>query len=145
MIIKPDPHLARYVFEKQQNPDRKLWWLAVKRRDLEDVDRLVEISHGNRESIKTSQDWQVLDELLKFFAYRWPTEFKDFIEAMPKIKESRNPGGYSKNKEMMYLAALPPRLEGLIKTLFPLQEFNKDFMYKLIRKYRIFRVGGKNS
>ena len=142
MIVKPDTFLLFYKLEKEQNPDSKLYWLAMRRKDIEDVDRLVELSHGNRENIKSAEDWKILEEVLAFFVRRWPEEFAQFKTTIPKIRASRKPGGYSDSKEMMYVASLPPRLERLIKSVFPHQQFNKTFIYKLISKYKIFRIGG---
>jgi hypothetical protein len=142
-IIKPDPFIPIYKFEKTQHPEKKLWWLALRQKDVEDVDRLVGLSHGNRETVETPKDWAILEEVLKFFINRWPEEFKEFKEAVPQIKATRRRGGYTQNKEMMYLASLPPRFERLIKAVFPKQQFDKEFVYKLINRYKIFKVGGE--
>lgn len=143
MIIKPDKYIPFYALEKQKDPKKKLWWLQVRRQDIDDVDNLVELAHGSRESIRSEQDWVVFDNLLKFYIMRWPREFEEFRKTVPQIRATRRSKGYSASKEMMYLASLPPRLERLIKIIFPLQKFNKDFIYKLIRKYKIFRIGGE--
>jgi len=142
-IIKPDPFLAVYKYEKMEHPEKKLWWLAVKEKDVDDVDKLVELSHGNRETVERPQDWVILEELLKFFINRWPEEFTEFKKTVPQIRASRRKGGYTQNKEMMYLASLPPRFERLIKAVFPRQQFDKDFIYKLIRRYKVFSIGGE--
>lgn len=141
-IIKLDPFLPLYEAEKLMNPSKKMWWIQVRKQDVEDIDRIVELSKGNRDTIKTESDWQVFNELLKFFIYRWPSEFEEFKKTIPQIRATRRDGGYSANKEMMYIASLPPKLERLIKTVFPAQQFNKNFIYKLISRYTIFRVGG---
>jgi hypothetical protein len=141
-ILKTDSYLPAYVLEKKQNPDKKLWWLQVKRKDLEDVDRLVAISHGNRETVKTAQDWMVLEEILKFYISRWPNEFLEFRKTVPQIRATRRTGGYTKDKGIKYVASLPPRFENLIKIIFSLQVFDKTFVYKLINKFKIFKVGG---
>jgi hypothetical protein len=142
-IERVDPYLPFYVFEKQQNPQSKLWWVAVKQKDLDTIDKLVEISKGKRETVTSEKDWEIMAELLKFFENRWPEEFKEFKEVIPQIRATRRAGGYSKNKETMYLGALPPRFERLIKAIFPRQQFNKDFMYKLVNRYKLFKVGGE--
>jgi len=144
-IVKPDTFLPFYILEKQQKPDKKLWWLQVTKKDVDDVDRLVALSHGNREIVQSPKDWEIMEELLKFFVTRWPREWEEFAKVIPQIKGTRRTGGYSKNKEMMYLASLPPRFERLIKAVFPLQQFNKDFIYKLVNKFKVFKVGGENK
>ena len=144
-IVKPDTFLPFYILEKQQKPDKKLWWLQVRKEDVDDVDRLVALSHGKRETVQSPKDWEIIEELLKFFVTRWPREWEEFAKVIPQIKATRRTGGYSKSKEMMYLASLPPRFERLIKAVFPLQQFNKDFIYKLVNKFKVFKVGGENK
>jgi len=144
-IIKPDTFTPFYILEKQRHPDKKLWWLQVRQKDLDDVDKLVALSHGNRDTVQSPQDWDIIEELLKFFVTRWPREWEEFAKVIPQIKGTRRTGGYSKSKEMMYLASLPPRFERLIKAVFPLQQFNKDFIYKLVNKFKVFKVGGENK
>jgi hypothetical protein len=143
MIQKVDPYLPFYILEKQQHPEKKLWWLKVRQRDLDDVDRLVALSHGKREECNTPKDWEIMEALLDFFVNRWPSEWEQFAKTIPQIRATRRQGGYSQNKEMMYVASLPPRFERLIKAVFPLQSFNKDFIYKLITKFKVFKVGGE--
>jgi hypothetical protein len=139
-IVKPDPFTPYYAFEKRKNPEQKLWWMAARRRDVESIDRLVELSHG-RDRVETRTDWDALGEVLKFYVTRWPQEFLEFRQVVPQIRDSRRTGGYTTNKEMKYLASLPPRLERLIKYTFPAQQFDKKFVYKFISKYKVFRVG----
>jgi hypothetical protein len=144
-IVKPDSYLPFYILEKQQNPQKKMWWLALKQRDVDTIDHLVEISKGKRETVSSAKDWEIMDELLSFFIQRWPNEFNDFKESMELIRQSRLKGGYSRSGEIKYTASLPPRLERLIKAIFPLQQFNKEFIYKLINHYKIFKVGGEKN
>jgi len=141
-IDTPDPFISIYAFEKHKNPEKKLWWVQVSKKDLEDVDRLVELSHGHRDVVSTQKDWTVVEELLKFYSARWPVEFDEFKKTIPQIKATRRKGGYSVSKEIKYVASFPPRFERLIKSVFPLQQFNKDFIYKFIRKFTLFKVGG---
>ena len=144
-IEKADPYLPFYILEKETKPKNKLYWMAVKQDDLDTIDHLVELSSGKREEVRSQKDWEIMEELFNFFAKRWPNEYKDFKDAVPQIRSSRNRGGYSKSKEMVYMGALPPRFERLIKAIFPLQSFNKDFMYKLIKRMPLFKIGGEGN
>jgi hypothetical protein len=46
---------------------------------------------------------------------------------------------------MKYVGALPNRLERLIKVIFPYQHWNKEFVNKLVKRFKIFKVGGENN
>jgi hypothetical protein len=144
-IQRVDPHLPNYVYEKSVHPDAPIVWRQYEKTVVEDVDKIVELSHGNREVVKTSKDWEILEELLKFYIKRWPQEFAEFKETIPNIRHSRRDGGYSKSKETMYVGAIPPRFMKLIKVIFPQQQFDKKFVWKMVTKIPLFRVGGVNN
>lgn len=131
-----------YAYEKATNPEKVMVMRAFRQRDVEDVDRLVEISKGNRETVKTENDWQVLNELCVFYIQRWPQEWMDFRSTMPDIRQTRKSRGYSTSKEIKYVAAIPPRLMKLIKVIFPYQQWNKKFLYEFIRRFKPFQVAG---
>jgi hypothetical protein len=142
-LVIPDKYVGFYKAHKAMNPSQKLYWAAFKKNDVDTIDHLVEISKGKRETIKSQKDWEIVSELLDFFAQRWPEEFKDFKQAIPDIRKSRRAGGYSKSKEIKYVGAFPPRFERLLRVIFPLQQFNKDFVNKLVKRIPLFKVGGE--
>ena len=110
-----------------------------------DVDKLLELSHGNRDVVKTEKDWEVVFALLRFFHDRWPDEFNDFKSQIPDIRGSRRAGGKSAEGNLMYVGALPPRFIRLIRTIFPLQQFDKKFIWKIVKKIPLFKVAGVNN
>ena len=144
-IVIPDQYEPFYIHEKITNPNAKLYWAQFKRGDVEAVDHLVRLSHGKRETVSSQNDWKVLEDVFEYFARRWPHEYKDFKDAIPQIRESRNAGGYSKSKEIMHLGSLPPRFEKFIKAIFPLQKMNKEFMYKLVKRFPLFRIAKEGN
>lgn len=141
-IDKVDNYMPLYAYEKATNPDKVMIMRAFRQKDVEDVDRLVELSKGNRETVKTDEDWNVLANIIVFYIQRWPNEWMEFRNSMPDIRQTRKSGGYSGSKEIKYLAALPFRLERLIKVIFPHNQFNKSFSNKFIKKFKVFQVGG---
>lgn len=141
-ILKTDEYMPLYAFAKAANPDQVMMLRAFREKDVEDVDRLVEMSRGNRETVKTDKDWQILNELIVFYIKRWPNEWMEFRASMPEIRQSRRAGGYSKSKEIMHVASLPFRLERLIKVIFPYQQYDKKFMWEFVRRFSAFRVAG---
>jgi len=144
-IVIPDQYEPFYIHEKRTNPDSKLYWLQMRKGDVEDVDHLVKISRGKRDRCITENDWSVLEEVFDFFAKRWPSEYQEFKKVIPDIRSTRRAGGLSESGGIKYLAALPPRLERLIKTVFPMQQFNRMFMDKLMRRFRLVKVGGERN
>lgn len=140
-----DPYLSAYVYEKATNPSKKLFWRAYKENQVRTVNKIVELARGKREIVKTLDDWDIVEELLRFFASEWPAEFNEFRKSIPDIRSSRRDGGYSESGEIKYVGAMPPRFMKLIKAIFPFQQFDKKFVNKLVRKIPLFKVGGVNN
>lgn len=141
MIIRPDEHMASYVYQKQVDPDTKIVLRQFERRVVDQVDKIIELAHGQRDYITSQNDWLVVEEIMKFWAKEWPNEWIEFKQSIPDIRSSRNEGGYSDSKEIKYVGAIPPRLMKLIKAIFPAQEWNKNFINKFVNKYKVFKVG----
>lgn len=141
-ILLTDPYMEFYAAHKTLHPEEKIMLRAFRQKDLEDVDKLVELSRGNREEVKTEEDWNVLASLIVFYVQRWPDEWMEFRNTLPDIRQTRGNGGYSKSREIKYVLSLPFRLERLIKAIFPRNQFNKKFSYQFIRRFKIFQVGG---
>ena len=136
-----DPYLPHYIYEKATNPKTRLVWRVYAKDIVRTIDKIVEMARGQRDKVKSGKDWEIVEELLKFFAVKWPAEFNEFRSAIPDIRSSRRDGGYSENKEIKYVGALPVRFMRLIKAVFPEQQFDKKFIYKLVRRIPLFRVG----
>lgn len=116
---------------------------AYKRDVVETVDSIVELAHGQRDFIKSENDWKVVEELLKFWAKKWPHEYIEFKQSVADIRETRADGGYSKSKEIKYVGALPSqRFMKMIKAIFPAQQWDKTFTQKFVNKFPLFKVGG---
>jgi len=141
-IITPDQYEALYKYEKTVNPTANLVWKQYKKNDVQAVDRLVQLSRG-RMSVTNETDWVVLEGVIKFFAERWPNEWDKFTKTIPDIRQTRGQGGYSKSKETKYVGAFPLRLNKIIKIAFPLQQFDKTFVNKFVKRFKIFKVGGE--
>lgn len=145
MLDTVDPFLALYAFEKSKDPDKRLVWVQYQADVIRDVDRILELAHGTRETVKSQQDWEVVEALFRFFVVRWPKEFADFKASVDLIRHTRNPGGKSLSREIMYVGAMPPRLERMIRVIFPHQKFDKTFIYKLVKKFKLLKVYNENN
>ena len=144
-IQTPDPYLDHYIYERATNPKSHIVWKQYRKSMVERTDRIIELAHGQRDTVKSQSDWAVVEELLKFWAEEFPQEYQEFKITIPEIRRSRNDGGYSSTREMKYLGALPPRFIKMIRVIFPFQQFDKSFMYKLIKRYPGFKIGGVDN
>ncbi len=141
----PDPHLATYIYEKVTHPEHKLYWKAYKKRQVDMANRIVELAHGERDVVKSQGDWEIVGELLKFFIQEWPKEFEEFRRIIPDIRGSRREGGYSDSREIKYVGALPVRFMKMIKVIFPFQQFDKQFVNRLVKRIPLLKVGGEGN
>jgi hypothetical protein len=138
-LVTVDPFTPLYTYEKMKDPSKHLVIRAFKKSLVMGVDRLVELARG-RDSISTDSDWMVLERVVEFYANEWPEEWAEFVKTIPDIRATRNEKGLSVSKEIKYVGAIPPRLERLIKVVFPHQVWDKKFLYSLVRRFKIFKV-----
>lgn len=116
------------------------------KKDVDDVNYLVRISRGKRDVVSGDKDWAVVAKLFEFWTRRWPNEWQEFGKTIIDIRATRaRKDGKSKTGEIKYLGALPPRFIRLIKAIFPLQQFDKKFVYELTKRIKIVRVGEKHD
>lgn len=139
-----DPYVKLYEFEKATKPHLAMVWRQYQQRDVNFVDKLVHLSRG-RQTVSTESDWKALEEVIKYYSQRWPEEWREFERTVEDIRLSRSSGGYSQSKEIKYTASIPARLERMIKIAFPHQQFDKKFIAGLVKRYKIFKVGGEKN
>lgn len=141
-VTKADPYLDHYAYELATDPKAKIVFKQYEKKLVDRTDHIIQMAQGERDEVKSAKDWEIIGELVKFFADEFSDEWDEFVKSLPDIRSSRNEGGYSSTREIKYLGALPQRLIKMIKVIFPFQQFDKKFMYKLIRKFPVFQVGG---
>lgn len=136
-----DPYESVALYEKMQNPNKRIVMRQFKRADVQAVDKLIELAQGNRDVVVTDSDWRLVEIIFQFFMERWPAEFQAFYESIPDIRGTRRSGGYSKTKELKYVGALPERFMRLVKVIFPYQQYDKKFVNKLVKRIPLLKVG----
>lgn len=141
-IIKPDPYLAPYIYEKETNPDAVIVLKQYEKRIVDRINHIVELAHGERDTITSENDWKVFEELLVFFKEEWSNEFNQFRESASDIRQAKGEG-YSKSREILHVGSIPPRLMKLVKAIFPSQQWDKKFVNKLVKRFPLFKVGGR--
>lgn len=144
MIIKNDKYEDLYMGVKQTDPNVQLVWKSFERRLVDQVDAIVELAHGERELVKSDADWKIVEELVKFYARNWPAEFKEFKESIPDIREYKGEG-YSRSREIKHVASMPGRLMNIMKAIYPLQQWDKKFTDKFIKRFPLFKVGDESQ
>ena len=123
----------------------KMQYIPVIKGDLDAVDYLTKLGRG-RTSVKTSDDWYVIGKIFEFWTRKWPHEWREFGKTIKDIRATRrSKTGKSASGEIKYVGALPPRFMRLIKIMFPYQQFNKEFVYKLVKNIKIVKVGERND
>ena len=119
---------------------------AFQKRDVEDANYLVRISHGKRDLVKSLKDWEIIAKLFEFWTRRWSEEWQEFSKTIIDIRATRaRKDGLSRTREIKYVGALPPRFMRLIKAIFPQQQFDKKFVYALTNRIKIIKVGEKHD
>lgn len=119
---------------------------AYKKSDVEDVNYLIRISHGKRDSVKSLEDWEIVAKLFEFWTRKWPYEWDEFGKSIIDIRRTRaRKDGKSTTGEIKYVGALPARFMKLIQIIFPEQKFNKKFVYELTKRIKIIKVGEKHD
>jgi len=139
-ILKPDQYIGLYTTVKQMNPNAQIVLRQYERRLVDAVDHIVEMAHGERDSITSENDWKVFEELLTFFATEWPHEYMEFKESIPSIRQIKGEG-YSESREIKHVGSIPPRLMKLTRAIFPSQVWDKKFVNKLVKRFPLFKVG----
>ena len=142
MIETVDPYESFYQVTGQPYELR-----PVKKSDLQAVDYLIKIS-GQREDVKTIDDWGVVAKIIEFYSRQWPEEWTDYIQQNKDIKATRaRKDGYSREKGKegtRYVASLPGgHFPKLFKIIFPEQQWDREFTSKFINNIKIARVGEK--
>lgn len=139
------PTHAVYKFEKLKDPSFQYEVRGIARTDFEFVEMLEQLTRG-ASTIDNSRHWEIVKEIFEFLYSRFPEEFVEFKDQMQAIRQTRlNAKGYSKSKEIQYVGALPFRFERMIKKCFPDQQFNKEFIWKLVRKLPILAVSQSDN
>jgi hypothetical protein len=141
-LVTVDPFMPLYAYEKLTDPKKNIVLRQYRKSLVEGVDRLVEKARG-RQAVATESDWALIEDIIKFFRNEWPDEWIEFENAVPDIRHSRGAGGYSKSKEIKYVGSIPRRLDRLIKKIFPYQQWDKKFVNSLVKRFKIFKVGGE--
>lgn len=112
--------------------------------DVEFVDMMLNKLGRNAAFVETDKDWELIGDLIRWFIYRFPEESKEFKESLSMIRNTRaNEKGYSKTKEIKYIAILPPRFLRIFQKFYPLQELNKSFMAKFLKKFPLFKIADR--
>lgn len=108
------------------------------------VDSLIKVGRGRGgETVRTENDWKLVEDIFSFWVKQYPKESKEFFDTVPQIRNTRTRAdGLSDSKEIKYVGTLPPRLMHFIKIFFPYQQYDKDFVYKLVKRFAILKVGG---
>lgn len=105
---------------------------------VEAVDRIVEIAkkNGSQDYIQTEADWRTVETIYKVFSIMYPETNKDFEKAVKSFRDKSNTHGIGKDGEglVQHTLEVPQPFYQMMKTIFPLQEWDRKFCLKMAQK-----------
>lgn len=118
-------------------------------------DSVVKLGHGRGgpfEQVSNETDWQVIAGLVDLYATFFPQSWKDFVKDNKVISSAQaNRHGLIADKgtkkggeaQIRQLGQWPFELEVMIKTIWPNQKFNKDFLRGFMKRLPVFKTVDK--
>ena len=110
-------------------------------RDIEAATRLIKLrdKHG-------SDYWPVIEECLKIWESKHPSEYKSFLWEIEDVKQTRsNKFASSKTEMYRYTLDVPEKVIYMLRKLYTTEEMpmDKEFFRKWARKFPRMRVSEK--
>ena len=114
---------------------------------VEFTDSLIDIAkrNGSKSRVETSHDWKTLDYIYRGWRILFPQTSKEFEDHMKNWRLLATKGGLSKEKNALiqHKLEIPLPLYQMIKTIFPDQKWNKEFVKKFSQNFGSFRGSDK--
>ena len=118
-------------------------WRPFSKHQVACVDAILKAANGKHGSVESELDWKLLEEMWKIYAWFFPAEVEAFKQSVAETRATRNVGGYSATKEMIYLGAIPGRFMKMVQVIFDTQRFDKKFSNKLVKRLSLFAVASE--
>ena len=103
------------------------------------VDKLIEVANknGSKNYIQTSYDWQTLDFIYRGWCILYPEYARPFEKHMQSVHLHGNKLGISREGEaiIQHQLEIPVSLFQMIKTIFPKQTWDKQFVAKFAKHF----------
>lgn len=104
---------------------------------VEFVDRIIPMSNHR-------SPWEVIDEMITFWASKNPVQYKSFIIEVKEKKLSRsNQYGGATSSGQRYMLDVPHDLLVMIRVVYPDMEFDKKFFREFAKRFKQFAVVDK--
>ena len=110
---------------------------------VEAVDSIVNLAkrNGCGKTIIREKDWEVLEQIIKMWQIIYPQESDFFYKSMKKWWEHTKRLGVSKEKGgamIQHKLEVPQKLYQMIEAIFPNQKWDKKFVNKFAKRFKIF-------
>ena len=108
---------------------------------VQTIDALVKLAKPCGKIIKTEYDWTVLEQTIRVWQTLYPQESEMFYKSMKKWWANTKRLGVSKEKGgamVQHKLEVPQKLYQMIEAIFPNQKWDKKFVEKFAKRFRIF-------
>lgn len=119
-------------------------------RDIQAVEHLLDLKrkYSARSKGGAEQFWKVIDEIVKIWRDKNPTQWKSYLIELGKIRKTRRDEkfGESKKGSMRYLLDVPQPIIYMIRCLYDVHELpmnDKKFWREFGKRYTVFLVPKK--
>ena len=94
-------------------------------------------------TVQTEADWKTMSTIVKVWSILFPDDYKSFIKNLAKVKSSLK-NRHASNKEgeavIQHQLSIPELLYILIRSVFPHLKWDKKFVAKFAKRYKMFKV-----
>lgn len=111
------------------------------------TDKLLEYAkkNGSAECVTSEKDWETLEMIIRLWHTCYPEYAAQFFESMNLVRSHSNETGVAREGEAMIQRQLeiPEKLISMIRVIFPVQKWDKKFVYKFAKRFSGFAAADK--
>lgn len=115
-------------------------------RTIKAVDHLVKLAKHTtpKGRVESPNDWRILKETILVWSKYYPEDFTQFTESAKQLKRAHqfNKGIAKGDGEALiqHQLEIPEKLYHMIMSMFPNQNFDKEFVQKFMKELPLFDV-----
>jgi len=105
------------------------------------VDALVKVAKPCGKTVTKEYDWKVIEKIIKMWQVLYPEESEYFNKSMQTWRSHTKKSGIAKGKGgamIQHKLEMPQKLHGLIMAIFPDQKWDKKFVNKFAKRFKLF-------
>lgn len=101
------------------------------------------IANGRHATVEDEGDWKIINLLYKGWSIMYPHDVKDFERHMEDVRTHTfvEKGIIKEGEAMMqYLMEVPKPLHDMVCAIYPLQQWDRKFVYGLLERFPGFKA-----